>query len=178
MTATPPPEPPAANLGRTPADLLAFIDFAFRAGLLTQPSAVSYRLGARRILSALPAHATADLTTLNPEHAIAVFAAAEGEAITKATCAQYAGGFRKALILFRDYTADPGHWQAKAEQGTGAPGWSTADDGGQELTIPLPRQRTMRLHLPADVTANDTRLAKRLISSYLNELPAAPDGQG
>ena len=69
----------------------------------------------------------------------------------------------KPLILFRDYTADPGRWQAKAEQGTGAPGWSTADDGGQELTIPLPRA-AHHAASQADVTANDTRLAKRLIS--------------
>ncbi|WP_194913252.1 hypothetical protein [Catenulispora rubra] len=181
MTATPPPGPTTQAPGRTTADLLAFLDRAFRAGLLTQPTAASYRLGANRVLSALPEHATADVTTLNADHAVAVFEDAEGQTISTATRRQYVASFRKALILFSSYIAEPERWHqaAPSEPGTGlGPGWTPAHDGGQELTIPLPRHRSMRLHLPPGVTANDTRLAKRLISSYLNEIPAARDGQG
>lgn len=178
MTATPLPGPATSPPGRGTADLLDFLDFARRAGLITQPTAASYRLGARRILSALPKNATADLTALNPDHAVAVFAASDDADVTEATRRQYESSFRKAHFLYLSYLADPARWHAAAGQNPAAPGWSTAEDGGQELTIPLPRHRTMRLHLPADVTANDTRLAKRLISSYLNELPAVRDGQG
>ena len=181
MTADPIPSPTTQAPGRTTADLLAFLDDAFRAGLLTQPTAASYRLGANRVLSALPEHATADLTTLNPDYAIVVFEDAEGETISATTRRQYVGSFRKALILFSSYVAEPERWHQLAGTGSGTgsgPGWMAAADGSQELTIPLPRHRTMRLHLPPGVTANDTRLAKRLISSYLNEIPAARDGQG
>lgn len=179
MTATPPPSPTLHAPGRTTADLLDFLDFACRAGLLTQPTAASYRLGARRILASLPERSTADLTRLSVPDAIHVFTTCGGaDGLTEGTRRHYAASFRNAMILFRDYLANPGRWHAKAGQNLSAPGWTTAEDGGQELTIPLPRHRTMRLHLPADVTPNDTRLAKRLISSYLNELPAPRDDEG
>src|SRR5579872_5874613 len=170
-TAEPPP-------GRVAPDLLAFLDFARRAGLLTEPTAASYRLGASRVLSALPEHATADLTTLNTDHAVAVFDAANAATVSKATRRQYAGAFRKALILFSSYLADPERWHAKAAANTNAHGWAPAADGGLDLTIPLPRHRAMRLHLPPDVTENDARLAKRLISSYLRELAPAQSTAG
>lgn len=178
MTATPRPGPMTQTPGRRPADLLAFLEFASRAGLLTQPNGAAYRLGASRILSALPEHATGDLTRLNPDHAIALFESANTGSVSKATCRQYAGSFRKALTLFRDYLADPERWRAKAAENSGAVGWSTAADGGLDLTIPLPRARAMRLHLPPDVTENDARLARRIISSYLRELTTAAESRG
>ena len=178
MTATPPPDPATTPPpGRGPADLLAFLDLAFRAGLLSQPTAAAYRLGSRRILSALPEHACADVTTLNPDRAIAVFAADQGQGLSEMTCRQYAAGFRKALILFANYLAAPERWRAKVAE-FAAPGWIPAADGGLDLTIPLPKHHAMRLHLPADVTANDTRLARRLISSYLAEIAPAATGDG
>lgn len=175
MTATPRPGPATESSGARTADLLDFLDFARAAGLLTQSSAAAYRLGASRILSALPEHATEDLSVLNPDHAIAVFEAAEkSQSVSKATRRQYAGSFRKALHLFRSYLAEPERWHAKAEQGK-APGWTPACDGGMDLEIPLPRKRSMRLHLPADLTANDARLIRRNVSSYLAAItPAAP----
>lgn len=177
MTATPRPGPTAQAPGRRTADLLAFLEFAHRAGLLTQANAAAYRLGASRILSALPDHATDDLTRLNPDHAIALFESANAGTVSKATCRQYAGSLRKALILFRDYLDDPERWRAKAAEKRGAVGWSNAADGGLDLTIPLPRARAMRLHLPPDVTENDARLARRIISSYLREIATSPDSE-
>ncbi|HTJ72618.1 MAG TPA: hypothetical protein VL551_34085 [Actinospica sp.] len=177
MTATQRPGPVTDAPGRRTADLLAFLDFAHRAGLLTQANAAAYRLGASRILSALPEHATDDVTRLNPEHAIAVFASANTASVSQTTCRQYAGSLRKALILFADYLADPERWHAKAAANSGAVGWNRAADGGLDLTIPLPRARAMRLHLPADVTENDARLARKLISSYLREITTAPESQ-
>lgn len=177
MTATPRPGPTSETPGRRPADLFDFLDFAHRAGLVTHSSAAAYRLGASRIISALPEHATDDLTRLKPEHAIAVFESANAEAVSRATRRQYAGSFRKALVLFCDYISDPERWRAKAAENAAAVGWSPAADGGADLTIPLPRARAMRLHLPADVTENDARLARKIISSYLREITTAPESE-
>lgn len=173
MTATPRPGPTTETPGARTADLLDFLDFARCAGLLSQSSAAAYRLGASRILSALPEHAIKDLRALNPDHAIAVFEDECGETVSKVTRRQYAGSFRKALHLFRSYLDEPERWHAKAAEGT-APGWTPASDGGMDLEIPLPRHRSMRLHLPTDITANDARLIRRSVSSYLEALtPAA-----
>ena len=178
MTATPRPGPTTETTGARTADLLDFLDFAHRAGLLSQSSAAAYRLGASRILSALPEHAAEDLLALNPDHAIAVFEAEVGETISKVTRRQYAGAFRKALHLFRSYLAEPERWHAKAAEGR-APGWTPASDGGMDLEIPLPRHRSMRLHLPTDLTANDARLIRRNVSSYLDAIaPAAATSEG
>ena len=128
MTATPPPGPATTPPpGRGPADLLDFLDFARRAGLITQPTAASYRLGARRVLSALPKQAICDLSALNPDHAVAVFAA-DDATVTEATRRQYASAFRKAHFLYLSYLADPARWHAAAGQNPAAPGWSTAAD--------------------------------------------------
>ena len=174
MTATPRPGPTTESPGRRPADLLDFLDFAHRAGLLSQPSAAAYRLGAQRIISTLPEHATEDLTLLDPDHAIALFESAKSASVSQASARQYAGSFRRALILFCDYVADPGRWRATAAENADAVGWIPAADGGLDLTIPLPRSRAMRLHLPPGVTENDARLARRIISSYLRELTTTP----
>lgn len=178
MTATPQPGSTLQVPGRRPADLLDFLEFAHHAGLLTLSSAAAYRLGSSRILSALPQHTTEDLTALDPDHAIALFEAANGQGVSQATCRQYAGSLRRALILFRDYLADPERWHAKAAQNAETVGWNRAADGGMDLTIPLPRSRTMRLHLPADLTENDARLVRRIISSYLRELTTTPAPEG
>jgi hypothetical protein len=178
MSAVPPGNRGTVSPGRETADLLAFLDFACHAGLLSRSSTAAYRLGARRVLSALPEQATADLTVLLADRAIAVFNATCAKTISEATRRQYAASFRKALMLFRDYVKQPQRWHDKAAENGNTPGWTPTADGGVDLTIPLPRARAMRVHLPADVTANDARLAKRLISSYLNELPGAREGQG
>jgi hypothetical protein len=156
--------------GTATADLLAFLDFACHAGLLSHSSTAAYRLGTRRILSALPEQATADVTALHLERAIAVFNATDGKSICEATRRQYATSFRRAIALFRDYLLQPQRWHDKAAEKNPTPGWTPATDGGVDLTIPLPRARTMRVHLPADVTANDARLAKRFLNTYLAEI--------
>ncbi|WP_194894134.1 hypothetical protein [Catenulispora pinisilvae] len=178
MSAMPPGSHGTAVPGRETADLLAFLDFACHAGLLSSSSTAAYRLGARRILSALPEQATADLTVLLDDRAIAVFNATSGETISEATRRQYAASFRKALMLFRDYLKQPQRWHDKAAENGNAPGWTPTADGGVDLTIPLPRARAMRVHLPADVTANDARLAKRVLSSYLAEIAPAATTNG
>lgn len=164
--------------GTATEDLLYFLNFACYAGLLSHSSAAAYRLGARRILSALPEQATTDLTTLHVEHAIAVFNATDGKTVSEATRRQYATSCRKALTLFRDYLLQPQRWHDKAAEKNPTPGWTPATDGGVDLTIPLPRARTMRVHLPAELTANDARLAKRFLNTYLAEItPTTTSGE-
>lgn len=177
MNATPDAPPATGACGKSTADLLAFLDFACRAGLLSRASTAAYRLGARRILSALPGQATEDLTALHLGHAIGVFNATDGKAVSEATRRQYAASLRKAVALFCDYIQKPQRWHDKAAENSQTQGWRPGADGGVDLTIPLPRDRTMRVHLPADVTANDARLAKRVLSTYLAELtPTSSEG--
>lgn len=159
-TSAPPP-------GRTTADLLAFLDYARRTGLLTDASATTYRQGALRILSAQLDPDACDLIGLDTEVAIAQFTVANPD-LSDASRRQYASGFRKAQHLLRDYHANPARWHEKAEHAEH--GWLAHEDGGLELHIPLTRDREIQLILPPEFNAADMRLARRVLNAYLRGL--------
>ena len=161
------PDTSAPTPGRTTSDLLAFLDYTRRAGLLPETSIATYRQGLLRILSAQPDPQAADIITLETEAAIARFTAANPD-LAPASLRQYASGFRKAQHLLRDYHANPARWHAKA--GDGEHGWQRHEDGALELHIPLARNREIQLILPPDYGPADMPLARRILAAYLRGL--------
>lgn len=114
-----------------------------------------------------PGRTSADLLALDAEAAIARFTLANPD-LSNASRKQYAGGFRKAQHLLRDYHANPARWHEKPEHAEH--GWRAHEDGGLELGIPLARNREIHLVLPPEFTAADMRLARRVLSAYLRGL--------
>jgi hypothetical protein len=161
----------APGTRRTLDDLIAVVEQARRAALITPGNAENYRAGARWVLSALGDGELVDVDTIDAERAIAAFAAEQGERLSEATIRTYVSGFRQALSMFRLYVADPGTWYERAAASSGPPAWKPTRSGGLELKIPLPRKRTMLLRLPADFTTADVPLARSVLNAYLRELP-------
>lgn len=116
----------------TGRDLLAYWEWARKAGIVSKPTSASYLHGARTILEHLPHGLDTDLSALDLKAAISGYSAAHAGELAASTIAQYTSAFRRAVTLYL-------HQRTGEEPGT------------VRTRIALPDGRTVTVIAPADL---------------------------
>jgi hypothetical protein len=163
----------AAPTGSTAADLIAFWDWALAAGQVRLDTGRGIKNACARILSATPGWQNLDVHAVDVQRAVAAYARANVGTVSEKTLGIYASTFRRGLMLYRDFLADPDSFDPDLPRHRPWPQRAATQPGGTgRLQIRLARGRTAELTYPADLTPADAAKAIHTLRKVLPALPA------